>query len=410
MQTALELMMLFVALYPVVSAAGWSAGGLLFALTDERDAGVAPADGWPPVTVLIPAFNEEKVIAISVRAALAADYPELELLVLDDGSTDGTEATATAAAAGDARAHVVRDEVNRGKAERLNAGFALASHELVIVTDADTHMHPQAVRFLVARMATSPRFAAIAGAPHVTNRTGILCKMQVIEAMAIIGLIRRAQATNRRVGTVAGVLAIFRRDAVLAVGGYDGRMATEDIELTWRLLLAGWDTGYEPEALVGMQVPSRLSALWKQRRRWARGQGEVLRTHVPEIVRWRHRRLWVLPTVGLLSLLWIVLLFTAWVLLALGTAFGGLDPLTLALAWGIAICVIGMIQVLIALLIEEHYDRRLWRAFLLGPLYPLLFWTVSAAAALTAETASLVRGPRERVVWDLPREELKVKP
>ena len=68
----------------------------------------------------------------------------------------------------------------------------------------------------------------------------------------------------------------------MAVGGYDGRMATEDIDLTWRLLIAGWQTAYEPRAVVGMQVPSSLPALWAQRKRWARGQGEVLHAHLRE--------------------------------------------------------------------------------------------------------------------------------
>ena len=82
--------------------------------------------------------------------------------------------------------------------------------------------------------------------------------MQVLEAAAIIGLIRRTQSLTGRVGVVAGVLGLFRRDRVLAVGGYDPRMATEDIDLTWKLLLAGWETVYEPHALVGMQVPSTV--------------------------------------------------------------------------------------------------------------------------------------------------------
>src|SRR3954465_3761099 len=114
--------MLYVALYPVVSAAVWTAGGLLFALTDERRGAAPQPSRWPPVSVLIPPYNEEKVIAVSGRAALAADYPDLELLVLDDGSADGTEAAAIAAAAGDPRARVVRDEANRRKGQRLTGG------------------------------------------------------------------------------------------------------------------------------------------------------------------------------------------------------------------------------------------------------------------------------------------------
>src|SRR5439155_15876332 len=130
-------------------------------------------------------------------------------------------------------------------------GFARARHELVIVIDADTHLHPFAVKLLVARISRSPKIAAVAGAPHVTNRTNLLCAMQIIEAASIIGLIRRTQAVAGRVGVVAGVLALFRKEAVQSVGGYRGEMATEDIELTWRLLLAGWHTTYHPPAPAG---------------------------------------------------------------------------------------------------------------------------------------------------------------
>jgi hypothetical protein len=90
--------------------------------------------------------------------------------------------------------------------------------------------------------------------------------------LLVIGVIRRTQSLTGRVGIVAGVLGLFRRDRVRAVGGYDGRMATKDMDLTRKLLLDGWQTAYEPRALVGMQVPTTLAALWAQRKRWARGR------------------------------------------------------------------------------------------------------------------------------------------
>ena len=125
----LELAMLFfIALYPPVTAALWIAGGLIFRLRDERtDIESPPPGGWPALTVLIPAYNEEQVIANCVRSVLEVDYGDVEVLVLDDGSTDATAAAAEEACAGDSRAEVVRDEVNRGKAERLNIGFQRAS-------------------------------------------------------------------------------------------------------------------------------------------------------------------------------------------------------------------------------------------------------------------------------------------
>ena len=408
MWTAAELLLAFVALYPVVTAALWIAGGILFRLLDEHDAAEEPDGGWPGVSVLIPAYNEEAVIGTSVAAAIASDYPELEVLVLDDGSTDGTEAAALEAIAGDPRCRVIRDPVNRGKADRLNVGFRQARHGLVAVTDADTHMHPQALKMLVARMCRSQLLAAIAGAPHVTNRGRFLLAMQTLEAASIIGLMRRTQSLTGRVGVVAGVLGLFRRDRVLAVGGYDPRMATEDIDLTWKLLLAGWQTAYEPRALVGMQVPASIRALWAQRRRWARGQGEVLHVHLAEVSRWRNHRMWLLSLEGLASLIWIVVLVAALVTAALAMFLSEIDNVFgFALAWGIAISCVAVVQMVVALNLEHGYDRTIIRPLLLGAVYPVGYWIISAVAALHSETVALVRGPREdRVVWNIPREQL----
>jgi poly-beta-1,6-N-acetyl-D-glucosamine synthase len=385
----------------------WVCGGLLFRILEEERDPTEPEGGWPAVTILVPAYNEEGVIAANVHAARALDYPELQIVVLDDGSTDATVEAATAAAEDDARVVVVRDPVNRGKAERLNLGLAQARTELVIVTDADAHLHPLAVKFLVARITRSPRIAAVAGAPHVTNRRSFLSALQSLEAASIIGLTRRTQSLSGHTRIVAGVLGIFRRKAVLAVGGYDGRMATEDIDLTWRLLIAGWHTLYEPNALIGMQVPTTLTGLWKQRCRWARGQGEVLHEHFWQILSPRLWRIWSVGIETFLSLAWVVGLVLGAIATVLAfavdrpTAFS----LGLALAWGMGITVVCLLQLTFAVGLQARYDRPSLLVFLLGPLYPLGYWAISAAAALWAELPAIVRGPREeRVVWDLPRQ------
>ena len=405
MRLAADILLACIALYPVVTAGIWTAGGLLFRLHDERIELEAPAGGWPAVTLLIPAYNEEPVIASCVRHARDADYPELEIVVLDDGSTDGTSARATAAAEGDHRVEVIRDSTNLGKAERLNVGFRRAGPRLVAVTDADTHLHPLALKLLVARITASELIAAVAGAPHVTNRTGLLPALQSLEASSIIGLIRRTHALPGRVGVVAGVLGIFRRDAVLAVGGYDGRMATEDIDLSWRLLLAGWHTQFEPNALVGMEVPTTLRALWAQRKRWAQGQGEVLHEHFGSALAWRNRSMWPLALESVASLLWVCGLALALVLAVLAMVFEDtLAVFGFGVAWGIAIAVVALVQLAFAIGVEARYDRPAALAFLAGPLYPLGYWTISALAALRSESPAVFRGPhRERVVWDIPR-------
>ena len=408
MWLAAELLLAFVAFYPVCTAALWMAGGVLFRVLDEQNSGGEPEGGWPGVTVLIPAYNEANVIAVCIEAALAADYPHLEVLVLDDGSTDDTEAAAQDAARGDPRCRVIRDPINRGKADRLNAGLRQAQHDLVVVTDADTHVHPRAFKLLVARMCRTPVVAAVAGAPHVTNRGRLLPTMQVLESASTIGLIRRTQALTGRVGIVAGVLGLFRRDRVLAVGGFDPRMAAEDIDLTWKLLLAGWHTTYEPNALVGMQVPSTLRALWAQRTRWARGQGETLHVHLREVSRWRNHRMWLVSLESLASLIWIVALAASLVVTALSVALdGGEDLFGFAFAWGIAIAVVATVQMVVGLALRRRYDPTILRPLLVGALYPPAYWLISGVAALRAQTVALLRGPRKRrVVWDIPREQL----
>ncbi len=313
------------------------------------------------------------------------------------------------AAGGDRRCRLIRDPVNRGKADRLNFGFREARHELVAVIDADTHLHPYALKLVVTRMRRSPMVAAVAGAPHVTNRGRFLLAMQVLEAAAIIGLIRRTQSLTGRVGVVAGVLGLFRRDRVLAVGGYDPRMATEDIDLTWKLLLAGWETVYEPHALVGMQVPSTLRALWAQRTRWARGQGEVLHVHLRDVSRWRNHRMWLLAFESLASLIWIVALAGSLIITLLGTALGGENLFGVRIRMGD----------------RDRRDRDTpadRRAHARARLRPDHSASIRASRPLTRSPtgSSPLRQPcarrrsrssavpaEQRVVWDIPRERLE---
>ena len=412
MRLAADILLVFVAVYPIVSAAAWIAGGVLFSYLRERGAQPELAEGeGPPVSVLIPAFNEEADIGDAVRAALGLDYHDFEVLVLDDGSTDQTAARAREAGGGDRRLRVLRDEQNRGKAERLNSGVREARGKYLMVQDADAQVHPLVVRVLVARLEESPRIAAVAGDARVTNRGSVLAALQTLEFSAVIGLIRRTQALTASVGVIAGIIGMFRREAFVAVGGYDERMATEDIELTYRLLLAGWETTYDPRGLVGMRVPTSMRALWHQRRRWARGQGEVLRTHARALATWRNRHLWPVFAESILSLTWIVLAALTITVSAVRVAVNDSSVVAFLLpAWGVSVAVITTIQFMVSLGIERRYDRTAPRAMVLGPLYPAAYWLLNAFAALSSELPAAILGPRhERVQWDTVREPTGVK-
>lgn len=407
LRIAADTLLAFVVLYPLVSAALWIAGGVLFSILRERHGQpeMAPGEG-PRVSVLIPAFNEETDIGDAVRAALRLDYHDFEVLVLDDGSTDETVGRATEAGAGDPRLRVLHDPHNRGKAERVNVGVREARGRYLMIQDADAVAHPLALRVLVARLEESPRVAAVAGDARVTNRRSLLGGLQTLEFSAVIGLIRRTQALTASVGVVAGIIGLFRRDALVAVGGFDRRMATEDIELTYRLLLARWETTYEPRGLVGMRVPTSLRALWRQRRRWARGQGEVLHVHARALAKPRNHHLWPVFAEPLASLAWIALFAVVIVVTIIRVAVGDVPPLlVLAPAWGISVGLITTIQFAVALAIERRYDRAAPAALMCGPLYPAAYWLVNVCAALVSELPAVVLGPRGQPVhWDTGRE------
>ena len=156
-----------------------------------------------------------------------------------------------------------------------------------------------------------------------------------------------------------------------------------------------------------MQVPVTLKALWAQRKRWARGQGEVLRTHLGEVARWHNHRMWLLAAESVASFVWVLGLAAGLLIALLAVAITGHELFGFGLAWGIAIAVLATMQATVALWIETDYDPRGWRAYLIEPVYPIVFWIVSAGAALRSQTAGLARGPREqRVVWDIPREKI----
>ena len=126
-----------------------------------------------------------------------------------------------------------------------------------------------------------------------------------------------------------------------------------------------------------------------QRKRWARGQGEVLHVHFDEVRRWRNRRMWLLGFEAFASLLWVGALTLALVIATLGILIGvGEDEFGFALGWGVAIALVATIQTTVALTLEHAYDRSIFRPLLFGVLYPLAYWIISGLAALHSEVGS----------------------
>jgi peptidoglycan-N-acetylglucosamine deacetylase len=236
-------------------------------------------DYRPSVSVVIAAFNEEKVIGRTIMAVLANQYPGLEIIIVDDGSKDDTSGEVMRNFGGNPVVHLMHQE-NAGKAAALNRGFAQASGEIIIALDADTIFANDTIAKLIRRFA-DPLVGAVAGNVKVGNRINPLTYWQAIEYVTSQNLDRRAYSVINSVTVVPGAVGAWRREAVLQAGGYSTDTMAEDMDLTWRIRRIGWRIATETEAIGYTEAPDSFRSLFTQRFRWAFGTLQCL---------WKHRR------------------------------------------------------------------------------------------------------------------------
>ena len=251
------------------------------AIGDRRDAKSErpPSSYQPLVSIIAPAFNEGLVIEASIRSLLTLDYPHYEVLIIDDGSTDDTYARAKTLEGmyGATRVQVLW-KPNGGKSSALNYGIARAAGELFVCMDSDSALSQDALKATVPYF-EDPSVAAVAGAVEVTNLGTIWSKLQYLEYIKGLNLVRRAQGFVRGVSIVPGPIGVFRKSAVEGVNLYAHDTFAEDCDLTLQLLVDGWKICYEPRAVARTEAPEELIPLIKQRYRWTRGILQALKKH-----------------------------------------------------------------------------------------------------------------------------------
>jgi len=249
----------------------------------ERDDGFLPM-----VTLVVPAFNEGPVIQPAVRSLLSLDYPNYEVLVVDDGSTDDTYEKALAVAR---ESQVIPVRVitkrNGGKADALNTGMANARGEFILNMDGDTKLSANTLRVCI-RHFQDPKIGAVAGNVKVLNRENIWTRIQALEYVEGLAMARKAQSFMRAVNIIPGTWACSEKKVLQQVGGYDRDTFAEDCDLTLKMLMRGWHIAYEPKAVAWVETPSRLLDLLKQRYRWTRGILQATRKHSSAL--WRPRK------------------------------------------------------------------------------------------------------------------------
>jgi poly-beta-1,6 N-acetyl-D-glucosamine synthase len=253
-------------------------------------------DFLPPISILVPAYNEGILLKGTVESLLALDYPDYEIVLIDDGSKDDTRAVARELVGtylSQNRSVVVKlvEKPNGGKSTALNAGIQVAEHELLLCVDGDSQLAEETLKAVVQHM-RDPEVGAVAGNVKVANRNNIWTKLQALEYVEGLNFARSAQSALQLVNIIPGPVGLFRKQALFDAGLYASDTYAEDCDVTHKIIRAGWRVNYEPEAISYTEAPEKLTDLLKQRYRWTRGIIQAIR---------KHRDLFFKPTGGDLS-------------------------------------------------------------------------------------------------------------
>ncbi|MGC1130087.1 MAG: glycosyltransferase [Candidatus Acidiferrales bacterium] len=252
--------------------------GLLALAEKMRPAPADNPDYQPLVTVLIPAYNEESVVVDTVQSVLASGYPKLEVLVVDDGSTDRTAERVREKFGRDPRVRLLL-QPNRGKPVALNHGLAEAGGEVIVSIDADTIVDPEAIPRLIRHFA-DPRVGAVAGNVKVVNRNSWLTRWQALEYITSQNLEKRAFDLLNCIPVVPGAAGAWRTSLLRSHHGFSGDTVAEDTDLTLTIRREGWKILYDEDAIGRTEVPDTIEALIRQRFRWTFGTLQAV---------WKHR-------------------------------------------------------------------------------------------------------------------------
>ncbi len=244
----------------------------------------------PLVSVIVPAYNEEKVIIRTIESLLASEYDNFEIIVVDDGSPDDTFKLVSEKFGAHERISVFSKE-NGGKAEALNFGWRKATGEVIIALDADTLFTPKTIAALAHRFADAT-IGAVAGNAKVGNRINIVTKWQALEYVTSQNFDRRAFASLNCIMVVPGSVGAWRRSILEDVGGFSSDTLAEDQDLTIQVRKLGYHIGYEESAIGLTEAPDSLRNLAKQRFRWSYGTLQCM---------WKHKNALFNPKYGTLG-------------------------------------------------------------------------------------------------------------
>ena len=246
----------------------------------------------PFVSIIVPAYNEEKVIGRTIESLLQSTYREFEIVVVDDGSPDRTSEVVREQFTSEPRVRLFTKE-NAGKAEALNFSLRVSKGEIIVGLDADTIFSAETIGVLVQRF-IDPQIGAVAGNAKVGNRINIVTRWQALEYITAQNMDRRAFASLNCITVVPGAVGAWRRALVEAAGGFISDTLAEDQDLTLRVRRLGFKIGYEENAIAWTEAPDTVRSLARQRFRWSFGTLQCM---------WKHRDALLQPRSGTLGMI-----------------------------------------------------------------------------------------------------------
>ncbi len=397
--------------YPLFMAYVWIIGSVYYYFHWETGAGMdiknPPAlPEYPGVSFIVPCYNEGDNIGETVHHLAKQNYPEFEIIVINDGSSDNSSIILDDLNQRYPALRVVNLQCNQGKAMALRMGAMVSRHEFLVCIDGDALLDENAATWMMRHFIDGPRVGAVTGNPRVRTRSTLLGKIQVGEFSSIVGAIKRAQRIYGRVFTVSGVVTAFRKSALHKVGYWSLDMVTEDIDISWKLQLDHWDIRFEPNALCWILMPETLTGLWRQRVRWAQGGAEVLLKYVRTMANWRKRRMWMVYLEFFTSVIWSYFMIVTILLWLTGQFFQLPAALTipaLLSGWnGVILGITCMTQFAVSMIIDSRFEKGLGKIYYWLIWYPVAYWILNIFTTAAAVPRALFKKKGTRAVWVSP--------
>ncbi|EJN07879.1 poly-beta-1,6-N-acetyl-D-glucosamine synthase [Herbaspirillum sp. YR522] len=404
----LELASNYVFFYPLVMTHVWLAGAALYYIKWERGQPERIVLGHTPmVSILLPCHNEEDNIHDTIGWLARQDYPDYEIVAINDGSSDNTGALLDQLCTRHPRLRVAHLAENQGKAVALHVGALMSRSEYLVCIDGDALLDVNACSWMVSHFAY-PNVGAVTGNPRIRNRSTLLGKIQVGELSSIVGIIKRAQRIYGRIFAVSGVIVAFRKSALADVDFWTPDMITEDVDITWKLQRAGWDVRFEPNAKCWILMPETLAGLWKQRVRWAQGGCEVFLRNAGVLLHWKQRHMVPMYLELGASLLWVyaVVMLSAIEVVDLLLGPGStLPPWHLLLSTQNTFFVLmlaSLLQFAFGLYLDSRYEKKLWKTYFWIIWYPLVYWLIIICATFVGLPKAVFKKKGKRAIWTSP--------